>query len=354
MTTHLEKAADVSPNHDMTVAIFSTSEYVRAQMKELTLEFPSSFFVEARCSDTTAQLCAGAKAVCLFVNDDADEKVLSIFKERGVELVLLRCAGFDRVDLEAADKLGLKVVRVPAYSPYAVAEHAVSLCMCINRRLHRCHTRLNEGIFLLSGLVGKDLNGKVCGIMGTGKIGQIAARIFKGLGMEVICYDVFKNDVITKELGLTYVEPDELYARADVISVHVPLLESTKYMINEESIAKMKTGVIVINVSRGGLVKTTALVQGLSSGRIGGAGLDVYENEKDIFFRNFSEMTDDDRVDGFDHTFMHLRSLPNVVVTPHTAFLTQEALQNICTTTVENLRQFVDGKALTNEVKFKK
>eukprot|EP00418_Pyrodinium_bahamense_P098855 CAMPEP_0179037750 /NCGR_PEP_ID=MMETSP0796-20121207/14286_1 /TAXON_ID=73915 /ORGANISM="Pyrodinium bahamense, Strain pbaha01" /LENGTH=772 /DNA_ID=CAMNT_0020734061 /DNA_START=45 /DNA_END=2363 /DNA_ORIENTATION=+ len=343
-----------APNPDFKVAVFSTTQYVRVQMKPLLEWFPNSFFVEATASASTANLCNGAQAVCLFVNDDANREVLSIFQKEGVQLVLLRCAGFDRVDLTAAEEFGIKVTRVAAYSPYAVAEHAVSLCMCLNRRLHRCYNRVQEGIFVLSGLVGKDLNGKVCGILGTGKIGQIAARIFKGLGMEVICYDVFQNDVITKELGLKYVETDEIYERADVISLHVPLLPATKYMINEEAVSKMKPGVILINVSRGALVHTPSLVQGLASGKIGGAGLDVYENEQDIFFKNFSEMDDDERLDGIDHQFMHLRSLPNVLVTPHTAFLTQEALVNICGTTLQNLKEFVAGKALTNEVKAKK
>jgi len=307
--------------------------------------------VEVGCTTTTAHLSGGATAVCLFVNDDADSEIVGIFKASGVKLILLRCAGFDRVDLEACAEAGIKVARVPAYSPYAVAEHAVSLAMCLNRRLHSCYNRVNEGIFVLSGLVGMDMNSKVCGILGTGKIGQIAAKIFKGLGMEVICYDVFQNDVITKELGLRYAPLEEIYAKADVISVHVPLLPSTTHIISEESIKQMKRGVILINVSRGALMSTTALLDGLGSGQVGGAGLDVYEHEKEIFFQNFSEMDDNARLKGFNHEFMQLRSLPNVIVTPHSAFLTQEALQNICSTTIENLDEFVGDKPLKNEVK---
>eukprot|EP00401_Gymnodinium_catenatum_P025384 CAMPEP_0117494320 /NCGR_PEP_ID=MMETSP0784-20121206/19552_1 /TAXON_ID=39447 /ORGANISM="" /LENGTH=801 /DNA_ID=CAMNT_0005289199 /DNA_START=13 /DNA_END=2418 /DNA_ORIENTATION=+ len=343
-----------APNPDFTVAVFSTTQYVRVQMAPLVEAYPSSFFVEMTASPSTAHLCKGAQAVCLFVNDEASREVLSVFHQEGVKLVLLRCAGFDRVDLQAAEDLGIKVARVPAYSPYAVAEHAVSLCMCLNRRLHRCYNRVRDGNYELSGLVGKDLSGKVCGIMGTGKIGQVAAQIFKGLGMEVICYDVFQNDVITKELGLQYVEKDEIYARSDVISLHVPLLPATTHMINEESIGKMKQGVILVNVSRGALVHTPSLVQGIALGKIGGVGLDVYEKEQDIFFKNFSEMDDYHRLDGFDHEFMHLRSLPNVLITPHSAFLTQEALVAICSTTLANLSDFVGGKALANEVKVAK
>mmetsp|Transcript_50098 Transcript_50098/g.112557 ORF Transcript_50098/g.112557 Transcript_50098/m.112557 type:complete len:800 (+) Transcript_50098:40-2439(+) len=354
----LTKVATVfegEPNTDVRVAVYSSTAYVRNQMEPLMLKYPKSFFVEANCKAETAHMCAGAGAVCLFVNDEAGKDVISTFKGHGIKLILLRCAGFDRVDLEAAEEAGIKVARVPAYSPYAVAEHAVSLAMCLNRHLHSCYNRVTEGIFTLSGLVGMDMNGKTCGILGTGKIGQIAARIFKGLGMEVLCYDVFKNDVITKELGCKYAELDDIYAKADVISVHVPLLPSTKHIISEESISKMKRGVILINVSRGALVSTSALLDGLTSGAIGAAGLDVYEHESEIFFKNFSEMDDNQRLSGFNHEFMQLRSFPNVVVTPHSAFLTKEALHNICSTTVENLDGFVAGKLPSqNEVQAKR
>mmetsp|Transcript_44719 Transcript_44719/g.127635 ORF Transcript_44719/g.127635 Transcript_44719/m.127635 type:complete len:795 (-) Transcript_44719:135-2519(-) len=341
-----------TPNNDFVVAIFSASGYVRTQMKPLVDRFPKSFFIEAGCTATTAHACSGANAVCLFVNDEADEEVIQIFKAEGIKLMLLRCAGFDRADIKAADAAGIKVARVPAYSPYAVAEQAVSLTMALNRRLCNVYNRVSEGSFILSGLVGMDLQGKVCGVLGTGKIGQIAAKIFKGLGMDVLCYDVFKNDVITKELGLRYAELDEIYAVADVITVHVPLLPTTKHIINKESIAKMKNGVMIINVSRGGLLCTKDLLEGLISGKVGAAGLDVYENEREIFFKNFSAMDDVARLEGYNHEFMRLRSLPNVLITPHTAFLTHEALSNICSTTIENAQEYIDGKeALTNEVK---
>mmetsp|Transcript_57205 Transcript_57205/g.183812 ORF Transcript_57205/g.183812 Transcript_57205/m.183812 type:complete len:418 (+) Transcript_57205:90-1343(+) len=333
------------------IAVYSAVTYVRSFMQPLVDKFAGSFFIEEKCTKRTAHFCDGANAVCLFVNDNCNREILQIFKETGIQLVLLRCAGFDRVDVDAAAELGIRVVRVPAYSPYAVAEHAVSLGLCLNRRLHRCYNRVAEGMFELSGLVGMDLQGKTCGIVGTGKIGQIAAKIFKGFGMEVICFDVFKNDVITKELGLQYVELDELYARSDVITLHVPLLKQTHHQICKESIDKMKRGVILINVSRGGLVNSTDLLAGISSGQIGGAGLDVYEREKDIFFKNFSEMDDMQRLKGLDPVFMRLQSFPNVIITPHTAFLTHEALKNICSTTIENLEEFISGKPLTNEVK---
>lgn len=334
----------------MKVAIFSAQTYVHEEMQPLVDKFPASFFIEPNCSSKTAPLCKGAGAVCLFVNDDASEEVISVFKAEGVKLILMRCAGYDRVDLKAAEAAGIKVLRVPAYSPYAVAEHALGLAMCLNRKLHRVHARVREGNFALSGLVGMDMRAKTIGIVGTGGIGCIAASIFKGIGMKLIAYDVYKNDKIT-EMGGEYVELDDLWARADVISLHVPLLPSTKNLVCAESIEKMKPGVILINCSRGGLVKTTDLLDGLVAGKIGAAGLDVYEDEHNLFFQDFTSIDNATRMKNWDTKFAALTSLPNVIVSPHSAFLTKEALENICSTTISNLEEFVAGKPLTNEVK---
>jgi len=230
-----------------------------------------------------------------------------------------------------------------------VAEHALALAMTLNRRLHRCYNRVREGNFTLNGLIGMDFHGKTVGIVGTGKIGQIAAHIFHGLGMKVLGYDKFQNDTF-KEVG-TYVELDELVKESHVISLHVPLLDSTRHMINKDLISKMRTGVILVNCSRGALVQTEDLIEGLQSGQIGAAGLDVYENEGALFFQDFSQMQDDDRMHKWDQLFATLRGFPNVIVTPHSAFLTQEALENICATTVQNIQEFQAGSPLTNEVK---
>jgi len=334
---------------DFTLAVFSGDQLWRTHLAPLVRAFPKTTFIEATCSPHSAALCAGAKAVCLFVNDDASRDVLSIFRDNGVTLILMRCAGFDRVDLEAAKEFGISVARVPAYSPYAVAEHAAALALTLEKRLVQVYNRMRMGAYDQGGLTSRDFRGKTVGILGTGKIGQIAAKIFKSLGMRVICYDVFQNDVIKVELGLPYMEMDEVLAEADILSLHVPLLKSTTHMINKESIAKMKPGVIIINCSRGGLVDTNALIEGLLSSRVGGAGLDVYENEGGFFFRNFTEL-DTREAAMRDDTFVLLKALPNVIVTPHSAFLTTDALQAICNTTILNATQFVKEEPLTNVV----
>jgi D-lactate dehydrogenase len=331
------------------VCVFSSAPYVKIALAPLVEKFPSSFHVDATCSVTTAPLCGDADVVCFFVNDDGSRPVLEVLAKHGVKLIAMRCAGYDRIDLAAAQELGLRVARVPAYSPYAVAEHAVGLAMCLNRHLHRCYNRVREGNFTLNGLIGIDFYGKTVGIIGTGKIGQIAAGIFAGLGMRVLGYDKFQNDAF-KQVG-TYVELDEIMQQSEVISLHVPLLPSTRHMIDKALIAKMKRGVIFVNCSRGGLVNTQDLIDALQAGQIGAAGLDVYENEGGLFFKDMSSLQDDDRMQHWDMQFATLRGFPNVIVTPHSAFLTQEALQNICATTILNIEQLATGQELTNEVK---
>jgi D-lactate dehydrogenase len=331
------------------VCIFSAAKYVVDQMKPIVDKWPESIYVEATCSPSTAALCKGCDVVCLFVNDCCDKEVAEIFKTSGVKMVAMRCAGFDRVDVKALQEAGIQIARVPAYSPYAVAEHAVTLALSLNRKIHKAYVRVREGNFTLSGLVGFDMHGKTIGILSTGKIGTIAAQCFKGFGMKVLGYDMYPNDHF-KEIG-EYVTMDELLAQSDVISLHTPLMPATRHMINKEVIDKMKDGVILVNCSRGGLVDTEALIDGLVSGKIGGAGLDVYEDEDKLFFKNFTGLDGKERIANWDKTFSMLQALPNVIVTPHTAFLTKEALENICSTTMSNIDEFLEGKALTNGVK---
>jgi D-lactate dehydrogenase len=288
--------------------------------------------------------------VCLFVNDGAGREVIEIFHEEGIRMILMRCAGFDRVDLDACEEYGIKVTRVPCYSPYAVGEHAVALAMALNRRIHHCYNRVREGNFALHGLVGMEMHGKTVGIVGTGKIGQIAAKIFRAFGMRLLGYDPYPNKVFT-DMGGEYMQLDEIWPLADIISVHVPLLPATRHIINKDSISKMKKGAMVINVSRGGLVDTQALIKACASGRLCAAGLDVYENEDQLFFRDFSTMPNKLRMENWDDTFALLRALPNVLVTPHSAFLTVEALDNIGKTTLQNANEYSTRKALSNEVK---
>jgi len=330
------------------VAIFSAAPYVREQLQPLMSKFPDSFFIEAPCSPSTAALCRGASAVCLFVNDAAPREVIEIFKAEGVKMIAMRCAGFDRVDLPAVEELGIKIARVPTYSPHAIAEHALSLALCLNRKIHRAYNRVREGNFLLSGLVGFDMKGKTVGIIGTGNIGTITGKIFKGLGMRVVGYDKFPNDDF-KAVG-EYMSLEEVVGQADVLSMHVPLTPETKYMVNKELISKMKKGVIFINCSRGGLVDTSALIDALKAGQIGAAGLDVYEQEGELFFKDLSTLSTEERMQKFDTEFALLRSFPNVIVTPHSAFLTKEALENICDTTILNIEEFKAGRPLTNTV----
>jgi len=344
------------------IAIFSTTEYVRGELAALQAVYPESFFIEARCSAETAHLAGGADAVCLFVNDACDASVIDVWKAQcpNVRLVLLRCAGFDRVDLAAAKAAGLKVARVPKYSPHAVAEHAVALACALNRKLH---LTCGEADTLPPAA---ELRGKTCGIVGTGKIGQLAAKIFgRGFGMRVLCYDVFPNvDVMVRELGCTYVDSlDDIYAQADVISLHVPLLPATRHLLAKGAFEKMKKGVVLVNCSRGGLVHTGDLIEALANGTVAAAGLDVYEHEDAYFFRDFTNLRDQDRLVRPDlacaaagggssyYEFATLRSFPNVIVTPHSAFLTEEALRAICDTTILNARHFFAGEPLApNEV----
>ena len=282
-------------------------------------------------------------AVCIFVNDMADAKVIDAMVGNGVKLLALRCAGFNNVDLEAA-KGRLPVVRVPAYSPYATAEFSVALMLSLNRKINRAYWRTRDGNFSLNGLMGFDMYGKTVGIVGTGKIARILIHILKGFGMHVLAYDLFPDEKYAREEGFSYVSLDELYRQSDIISLHCPLTEETRYMINKASIAKMKEGVMIINTGRGQLIHTNDLIDGLKEKKIAAAGLDVYEEEGEYFYEDKSDKIIDDDV------LARLLSFNNVIVTSHQAFFTKEAMQNIAETTLQNIKDFFEHHTLVNEV----
>lgn len=300
-------------------------------------------FFEHRLNEDTVETASGADVVCVFVNDAVTEKVVLRLKEMGVQLVALRCAGYNNVDLKTTYGK-LHVVRVPAYSPYAVAEHTLALIMSLNRKTHKAYNRTRENNFSLSGLLGFDLHGKTIGVVGTGKIGRIFVDMMKGFGMTRLAYDPFPNEDWAKETGVEYVSLDELYARSDIVTLNCPLTPETEWMINEESIAKMKDGVMIINTGRGRLINSQALIAGLKSGKVGSAGLDVYEEEGEFFFEDVSDrVMNDDRL-------ARLLSFNNVLVTSHQAFFTQEALDAIASTTFENVKAHLNDKVLENEI----
>lgn len=290
-------------------------------------------YFETKLNEDTVSLAAGFDGVCVFVNDTVNENVVNKLYEMGVKVIALRCAGFNNVDTRACFGK-IHVFRVPAYSPYAVAEHAMALLLAVNRKIHKAYNRTREFNFSLAGLSGFDLHGKTVGVIGTGKIGRIFADICKGFGMNVLAYDKFPNP----NAGLNYVELDEIFAKSDVISLHCPLTDETHHMINDDSVEQMKKGVVIVNTSRGALIDTEALINGIKVEIIGAAALDVYEEEGDLFYEDQSgHIVQDDRL-------VRLIAMPNVIVTSHQAFLTKEALDNIASTTVDNLRKFFAGE----------
>lgn len=290
-------------------------------------------YFETHLNEDTVSLAAGFDGVCVFVNDIVNETVVNKLYEMGVKVIALRCAGFNNVDTKACFGK-IHVYRVPAYSPYAVAEHAMALLLTVNRKIHKAYNRTREFNFSLAGLSGFDLHGKTVGIIGTGKIGRIFADICKGFGMNVLAYDKFP----APDSGLTYVELDEIFRKSDVISLHCPLTEETHHMIGDDAVEMMKPGVVIVNTSRGGLIDTESLINGIKVGIIGAACLDVYEEEGDLFYEDFSgDVVQDDKL-------VRLIAMPNVIVTSHQAFLTREALDNIANTTVDNLLRFFRGE----------
>ncbi len=300
-------------------------------------------YFEPRLSTQTAPLAAGSDAVCLFVNDAASGPVLNQLHEGGVRLLCLRCAGFNQVDLRTASALGMPVVRVPAYSPHAVAEHTAALILTLNRKIHRAHARVREGNFALDGLLGFDLHGKTAGVVGTGQIGEQTARILHGFGCRLLGFDPTPNEAC-EALGLTYVDLPRLLGESDIVTLHCPLTPDTHHLIDAAAIREMKPGVMLINTSRGALVDTPAVVDGLKSGRVGYLGLDVYEEEADLFFEDLSNQVIQDDV------FSRLLTFPNVVITGHQAFFTRNALESIAETTLANMSEYERGQPLTNEV----
>jgi D-lactate dehydrogenase len=337
------------PPSVITAAVFDTKPYDRQVLQQVSANHGIEWhFLEFRLTETTAPAAQNARAVCVFVNDQLDRSCLEVLATQGVELVALRCTGFNNVDIDAARELKLTVTRVPVYSPYAVAEHAVALLLTLNRKIHRAFNRVRELNFSLNGLVGFDLHGKTAGIVGTGKIGQITGQILRGFGMRVLAYDLFPNHEWAKQTGVEYAEAvSVLLQNSDVISLHTPLTPETKYIIRAETIELMRPGSILINVSRGALVDTKALIEALKSGRLAGVGLDVYEEEEGIFFEDLSgEVLHDDEL-------ARLLTFPNVLITSHQAFLTREALTEIACTTVANIsalarqESFVHGSVVT-------
>ena len=300
-------------------------------------------YYEGHLNNESVALAAGARVVCPFVNAVINAEVIDCLVNYGVELIALRSAGFNNVDLNHA-KGRIKVVRVPAYSPYAVAEHTLALMLTLNRKTHKAYSRTRDGNFSLHGLMGFDMNGKTAGIIGTGKIAKILITTLRAMGLNVLAYDIYPDMEFAKQYGITYTTLDEIYKNADIISLHAPLTKETEYMINEEAIAKMKEGVMIINTGRGKLIHTTALINGLKNKKIGSAGLDVYEEESEYFYEDRSDNVMD------DDTLARLLSFNNVIVTSHQAFFTKEALANIAQTTLKNIQDYIEGKPLINEV----
>lgn len=324
--------------------VFDTKPYDREPLQRAAAGLDIEWaFMDCRLSAETAAAAHGAQAVCTFVNDCVDRRCLDALAKLGVKYVALRCAGFNSVDIAAAREIGLSVTRVPAYSPYAVAEHAVALLLALNRKIPRANNRVHDLNFSLNGLVGIDLHGKTAGIVGTGRIGRITAEILRGFGMEVLAFDPFPSVEWAGQHGVEYTDACTLVRECEVISLHTPLTPETRHIIRRETLELIKPGAILINVSRGALIDTTALIEALKSGRLGGVALDVYEEEEGVFFEDLSgQILHDDEL-------ARLLTFPNVLITAHQAFLTQEALAEIARVTATNLAAFATGKPFLAE-----
>jgi D-lactate dehydrogenase len=321
------------------IAVYDTKTYDREFLaRAASGEHILWRFHEFRLSADTASAAQGAKAVCIFVNDQADRACLEALAALHVKLIALRCAGHNNVDLNAASELGIAVVRVPAYSPHAVAEHAVGLLLSLNRKIHRAYNRVRELNFSLSGLVGFDIHGKTVGILGTGRIGRIAAQIFRGFDANVIAYDPIPMTDWADSYHVHYTDLNTVLATSDILSLHLPLVTETLHLLNSQTIAATKPGVFIVNTSRGKLIDTTALIAALKSGHVGGVALDVYEEEEGIFFQDLSGQV------LLDDELSHLLIFPNVLITSHQAFLTYEALSEIARVTIKNIIQFENSE----------
>ena len=321
------------------IAFFDTKPYDRIWFDKLNKEFEIVYF-ESRLRPESVKLAEGCRGVCAFVNDDLGAKTISALAETGVEVIAMRCAGYNNVSLSAA-KDRLRVVRVPAYSPYAVAEHAMGMILMLNRKLHKAYIRTRDFNFSLNGLIGFDLHGKTAGVIGTGKIGRTFIDICRGFGMDIIANDPYPAE----GSGITYVPREELFRNSDIISLHCPLTDATRYIINEQALSLMKPDTLIVNTSRGKLIDSEALLNALNEKRIGGAALDVYEEETDLFFEDNSDRIVTDEI------LSLLVSRPNVLITSHQAFLTREALQSIAETTLGSLHDYFSGNELKYEIK---
>ena len=326
----------------MKIAIFSTHKFEKNFLNDANkISGHELVYIDAVLNEQTVSLASGCDVVAAFVSDKLDRKNLEKLKSLGIKLIALRSAGFNHVDLKAASELGLPVVRVPEYSPYAVAEHAVCLILALNRKIHKAYNRIKEFNFTLDGLVGFDLHGKTVGVIGTGKIGSAFARIMMGFGCRVLTYDLKVNQSLQ---GVQNTTLEDIYKNSDIISLHVPLTPKTHHIINKNSLDLMKENVLLINTGRGALIDTQALIQSLKKEKIGAAGLDVYEEEEGIFFNDLSDKVLQDDV------LARLLTFPNVLITAHQAFLTVEALSNIAATTLQNISDYEAKKPLLNEV----
>ncbi len=326
------------------VAFYDTKPYDRIWFDKYSREYGIEIkYFESKLSEETAVLSRGCDCVCTFVNDDIGKATIERLCFKNIKLIALRCAGYNNVDLKSA-KDRIKVVRVPQYSPYAIAEHGIGMLLCLNRKLHKAYIRTRDFNFSLVRMTGFDLHGKTVGIIGIGKIGKVFADICSGFGMKILAYDPFVKE---KNIGnIEVTDIDTVYKNSDIISLHCPLTRENHHIINNDSIKKMKDGVYIINTSRGGLINSTALIDALKSGKIGGAALDVYEEEGDMFFEDMSDETER------DEKMATLLSMPNVLITSHQAFLTDEALENIATVTLENIRDYFKNNTLKNEVRY--
>lgn len=328
----------------MRLVFFSSKPYDRAFFNGARRARGFEFvFHDAHLNAGTAALAKHADAACCFVNDDLNRETLTALKNEGVKYVLLRCAGFNNLDADAARELGIAVARVPAYSPHAVAEHTLGLMLALNRKIHRAHNRVREGNFSLDGLLGFDMHGKTIGIVGTGNIGSVLARMLLGMGCRVLASDPLTDETLVSA-GVEYVALDVLFEQSDIVSLHCPLTPETHHLINGAALARMKPGVMLINTSRGAVVDTRAVIQALKSGHLGYLGLDVYEEEGELFFEDLSETVIDDDI------FMRLTTFPNVLITGHQAFFTREALESIADTTLENLRCLAASGSCPNRI----
>ncbi|WP_337042821.1 2-hydroxyacid dehydrogenase [Emticicia sp. 17c] len=326
----------------MRIVFFSTKPYDKDFFEKYN-QTHELIFHEVALSEQSVRLAEGADGVCVFVNDKLNAVVIDALKNLGIRIIALRCAGFNNVDTEAARKAGIKVVRVPAYSPHAVAEHALALIMTLNRKTHKAYNRVREGNFSLEKLTGFDLYHKTVGVVGTGKIGGVFARIMLALGCQVLAYDKFPDESLAAA-GVKYIELQDLLAQADIVSLHCPLSDSTHHLINRQALAQMKKGVMLINTSRGGLIDTQAVIEALKDKTVGYLGIDVYEQEENIFFNDLSEQVLQ------DDTLARLMTFPNVLITSHQGFLTEEALSQIALITLQNISDFQNGLPLVNEI----